>query len=255
MILYLFHLYDNNTQATFTPTPSQPHRNLTSHLIYPWPTFSIYTNSIQRIWCLFYPSLLSPIVQNISPRCKQVAPEQSPQGLRGDARLPSPPDGEARKMQIGNYFLHIIARRRPQSPLFRLTCPQPPPPPPWDTLTESEFCPPAESQCWWRSRPSASTAWAGSKPKSGANALIFRPSCIFAWTEFSSRYQKVYCVPINWCSGFEERIWKWSNFLLCFGCQHFCQHSCSMGWELFLMRGNIFAGDKVFLIEHRKLLL
>ena len=26
-------------------------------------------------------------------------------------------------MQIGNYFLHIIARRRPQSPLFRLTCP------------------------------------------------------------------------------------------------------------------------------------
>ena len=28
-------------------------------------------------------------------------------------------------MQIGNYFLHIIARRRPQSPLFRLTCPPP----------------------------------------------------------------------------------------------------------------------------------
>ena len=142
-------------------------------------------------------------------------------------------------MQIGNYFLHIIARRRPQSPLFRLTCPQPPPPPPWDTLTESEFCPPAESQCWWRSRPSASTAWAGSKPKSGANALIFRPSCIFAGTEFSSRYQKVYCVPINWCSGLRKEYE--SGPIFCFALAVSIFVSTAAAWA-----GNFFSWEETF---------
>ena len=64
MILYLFHLYDNNTQATFTPTPSQPHRNLASHNLL---LTNIQYNSILTIWCLFFPSLLSHILPRISP--------------------------------------------------------------------------------------------------------------------------------------------------------------------------------------------
>ena len=63
MILYLFHLYDNNTQATFTPTPSQPHRNLTSHNLL---LTNIQYNSILTIWCLIYPSLFSHIIPKIS---------------------------------------------------------------------------------------------------------------------------------------------------------------------------------------------
>ena len=115
----------------------------------------------------------------------------------------------------------------------------PPPPPPWDTLTESEFCPPAESQCWWRSRPSASTAWAGSKPKSGANALIFRPSCIFAGTEFSSRYQKVYCVPINWCSGLRKEYE--SGPIFCFALAVSIFVSTAAAWA-----GNFFSWEETF---------